>query len=210
MSLEIERNWERRLDSLGRAQSRYLWILLVTGLFFWSLKPTAGQLTSTAPLIGIELDTAILEAASSSVLFILVLVAFGALSAYGVAYDEWKKAVGATPGSAPEEDLLAEAADPVPNALDLAVYSVERVHPRIKTLMLFAYPGYLSIFAFEGIRLWCRFRTGPTTLPGYTFFLTTGAVLGVIASAQLLAFWFRRVRRVIREFRQGSQAASPE
>ena len=201
MTVEIRRHWEHRLESLGKAQSRYLWVLLVSGLFFWSLKPPATQGTSTAPLIGIELDTAILEAASSSVLFILVLVAYGALSSYGVAYKEWKKAVGLQPETPPEEDLLAEAVDPAPNALDLAVYSLERAHPRIKTLMLFVYPGYLSVFAYEGIRLWCRSRTGPATMPGYSFFLIAGATLGVIAAAQLLVFWFGRVRRVFREFR---------
>ena len=208
MTDDIHRLWERRIESLGRAQSRYLWILLVTGLFFWSLRPSSGLLTATPPLLPIELDTRVLEAASPSVLFILVMVALGALAAYGVAFDEWMKGRSDQPQSEHEKDLQSEALDAVPNALDLTVYMLERFHRSLKILMLLAYPAYVSIFTYEGIRLWWRLITASGDIAGRSFFLLASTVLGFIATMQVIAFWRRRLTMISDRFSGRSQSAS--
>jgi hypothetical protein len=196
------RLWERRLASLGAAQSRYLWLLLILGLFFLSLKSSLEQPTATLPGISIEIETAILEAASPSVLFLLVIVVHGSLRAYGAAAQEWRKEAGLHQLPRDEDVRLAEALDPVPNALDLAVFTMRRFEASIYSLLLFVYPLYLSIFTYEGVRLWCRLLKNIYWFPAGRFFAIVGAGLGLIASIQVLVLWYSRARMVFRQFKQ--------
>ena len=198
---ESQQIWERRLEAVGKAQTRYLWVLFILGLFFWSLKSSSVQPTAIVPGLAIEIDVAILEAASSSVLFVLVIVVLGSLRAYGAASDEWLELKGAQALTDQEMIVLAEAVDSVPNAIDLAVFTRRRFRRSFYAPLLLVYPGYLTIFTVEGASLWLRLLWELEKIQGWAFFTIGGAILGVSATFLLLKFWRNRLNRIWSQIR---------
>ena len=197
---DMTRLWEARLASLGRMQSRYLWILFVLGLFFWFLETDIGDGVAVVPWIGIALDPNIVSASAPAVLFFLIVVIYGTLRAYGVAGGEL--GVDPSPTKSEEKSVkYAEALDVAPNAIDMAVFTRKRFGRSPLVILLAAYPLYLTIFAVEGILLWCRLYRESVRFEGWLFFVVAGAALGVVASTQVLWFWWRRLKKIVASVR---------
>lgn len=82
-----DRDWLGRIQALGKAQAHYLWVLLITALFYAAiLSPELEpQKELHIPLIGLQFDVRIISASGPAVLSFLLLVVMGSLRAYGEA-----------------------------------------------------------------------------------------------------------------------------
>src|SRR2546421_9898867 len=118
MTSETERqHWVRRLEATGRAQARYLWLVLVVGLFYAALRIRGAPLEPiSVPVVGLKLDAATVLASGGPILAFLVLAVMGAIRAWTHALEQYR-------GAVPAKD--AEQLDTHPNALDLAMYTTD-------------------------------------------------------------------------------------
>lgn len=197
-----EKLWQARLISIGKAQSRYLWALLILGLFFLSLGAKSGTVDQAIPGIGIVLESHVILGAAPSILFILIIVVAGSLRAYGSAARELGLDTGSKHLPDPHLVKRSEAHDSVPNALDLAVFSSKRFEGLPWTLLLLNYPVYLSVFALAAGYLWIQLVLNVESFSGWPlilwfFFVMTSLVLGIVALIQILVLWYRRSARII-------------
>src|SRR5262245_31928411 len=78
---ELDAQLLARLQSLGKMQARYLWFIVITGLFYWQLRLTPSA-ELKMPLIDFHLDTLAVLEAGPLVLSFFVLVQMGAGRAY--------------------------------------------------------------------------------------------------------------------------------
>jgi hypothetical protein len=128
---------------VGQAQARYLWILLLAGLFYWALHSNlqSGTLQSKegvrVPLLGLDLSGATLWASGPVVIFLLIVIIHGTLRAFRTAQEALKLDCLPT-GSTEPYDLA-------PNAIDFTVYTPRKASSTLCALLLLAYPVYLSI-----------------------------------------------------------------
>jgi len=191
--------WEKRLDAVGAAQGRYLWILLVAGIFYLSLglgnSPLDLPVTETVPtpVLGLELSPTAVWASGPAVLSLLILVVIGSIRATGVA----RRSLGLQ-GLGRD----AEAFDAAPNAIDLAAYSTEKTPPKVQWLLGLSYPGYLTIFllqaAYYVVLLW---QLAPEPWAVIVAIPSTAATLW----AGFMVVWFWRNR-----LPPSSQSESPQ
>lgn len=112
--------WFARHQVTGRAQSRYLWVMLLTALFFFVLAlggfpdPVA---TLPVPLLRVNVPSLIVWATGPTVLSFLVLMLMGALRAHTTSREHLEIADG--------EDVGAEAADQHPNAQAIPINPID-------------------------------------------------------------------------------------
>ena len=113
--------WLARAQALGKAQSRYLWTLLIVAAFYIALEAgTTTKSEMTVPLLELDISRQIVLACGPLVLSFLILAAMGSLQAYSEA------CVNLHQG----ENFDPEQYDISPNAIDLAVYTTSR-SPRL-------------------------------------------------------------------------------
>jgi hypothetical protein len=180
-------HWLRRLDATGRAQARYLWLTLVSGLFYASLRfgSTPSQ-TVTVPVVDLDLDALSVQASGGPIIAFLVLASVGAIRAWAHALEEFR-------GVAPAKD--SEQLDTYPNALDLAVYTTDRSPKVIRKATYFVYPAFLIAALVESG--WLLLWTWTTAdVPWRVGFLIAGASVWLPASALVLAMLWKRIRQV--------------
>ena len=177
--------WLRRLDATGRAQDRYLWIILLTGLFYFALRfSNAGAQAVSVPLISLTLDATAVLAAGGTVLAFEVLSAIGALMA-------WTNALRSYAPKSWRDD--AERLDTHPNALDLAIYAMPGGSASVRTLRTFVYPAYLGIALVESAWLQCWLWR--SAAPARCVFLLLGFVVWLRATWLLLGIVQERFDR---------------
>jgi hypothetical protein len=87
---DLDQYWLNRLQAVGKAQGRYLWILLISALFYAALRArvidsTAETNSLKVPLIDIELSAQVVLASGAPVISFVVLAVTGALRAFGQA-----------------------------------------------------------------------------------------------------------------------------
>ena len=187
-------HWLRRIDATGSAQARYLWLLLVLGLFFAALAVRGStDQNITVPVVDLELNASLVLAAGAPVLAFLVLAAMGAIRAWTHALEQFR---GAKPGTD------AEQLDTSPNALDLAMYTTEDSPRPVRILLSFVYPTYLSAVLVESAWLWAWvWRT--SDVAGRSAFLISGAVAWLPATLLVLAMWLKRIKQIPEHPRRG-------
>src|SRR5687768_296675 len=106
-----QQHWLNRGEALGKAYGRYLWLLLVLGLFFAALRTQpASPDPMSVPAVDLKLNPTTVLAWSGSILSLLVLAAIGAVRAWSTALEKYL-------GRKPTKDD-AERLDMYPNALD--------------------------------------------------------------------------------------------
>jgi hypothetical protein len=154
-----EKQWIERLQTVGRSQARYLWILLVTNIFFLALdrQGTAGAGSLRLPIVGLRISAEVVVAAGPVVLSFLLLSYLGALRAYSQAW----KALGL---DLPVDSDVAEAFDTSPNALDLAYYTTPRTPVFIREPLHFVVPFVLT--GFLSAVVWLAYRVTALVSPG--------------------------------------------
>ena len=182
---EIKQGWIKRLDAVGRAQGRYLWLLLVSGLFYFALDVYLSAdsmrfaLPLVVPIVGVSLNTLLVWAAGPAVLGFLVVGAMGSLSALRRA----REALGVE-GS---EDR--EAFDSAPTALDFAFYTTAESPLGLQRACLFIYPVYFTLFVVEAGWLLYRQVRPPAMGPARPLLWSLGVVLVLVALIQVGAHW---------------------
>ncbi len=163
--------------AVSAAQGRYLWALLVMGIFYFAL-PTSGSVK--VPLAELPLPVTAIALTGPSVLFFLILVLLGSSRAYGTAED--KLTAG---GKEP-----SEAFDTAPNPIDLAVYTTTDSPEGLKRVLRLTYPVFVSVFAAEATWLLVGLFTHPASIPGTWAFRVLGLLTGVPALVMLVRGWW--------------------
>ena len=188
-----EDKWIERAHALARTQANYVWILLVTGLFYFSLSDKSGSVSQSQsspeiPLLGFPLDTHLVVLTAPLVLSLLILAFSGAVRAF-------KRASDAALSNARNGNWAAEKLDIHPNAIDMVVYHTEDTPQWIVTIGYFLYPVYLSLFLIEAGWLWYVSFSWTSGIPGISLSIVS-AVLLVCACWQVLVGWKRRFNLV--------------
>jgi hypothetical protein len=169
--------WKERFAAVSAAQGRYLWALVVMGIFYFAL-PSSGSVK--VPLVELPLHVSDIALTGPSVLFFLVLVIFGSSRAYGTA--EAKATAAAKEPS--------EALDTAPNPLDLAVYTTADSPQWLLRVLRLTYPLFISVFAAEATWLLVGLFTHTAHTLGTWAFRALGLLTGVPALVLLLRGWW--------------------
>lgn len=182
--------WLERMQVLGRAQARYLWILLLAGVFFMALhvQVTSGEgpVEVTAPLLGLDLSAKVVWMTAPGVLSYLILIIMGSLRAYSRARDQ---------AGLRELDHSAEPYDTAPNALDLAAYTTPDSKPWVTHILYFVYPAFLTLFVIEAIVIEIGVARQGGTLALILLFI--GGGLWAIAAGWVAWMWVHRVNKLL-------------
>jgi hypothetical protein len=179
--------WIRRVEATGRAQSRYLWILLVTGLFYAALQSRGTPVqTITVPIVELQLDTLSVLSSGGPIIAFLILVVIGAIRA-------WSHALEQVRGTKPAEGV--EQLDTHPNAIDLAIYTTANSPSFLRNLLYFAYPLFLLAALIEsGLLGWWVMHT--PMVPGRALVIAAQALTWLPAAWLVLSMWVGRFKRV--------------
>lgn len=190
---EVNNHWLDRLNALGRAQSRYLWVLLVACLFYAALRSALHgpqrqeQPTLQVPVVDLILDPMVVLASGSAVISLLVLIITGSLRAYSTA----RSNLGAGSGA----DAKAERYDLHPNAIDLAVYTTIESPRWLAVAAYFVYPLLLAFALVEAVALGRDLVDGALRqVTGRSWFLVLAIVLWAVAAWQVVAITIRRIK----------------
>lgn len=181
-------NWKGRLAAVSSAQAKYLWALVLLGIFYFAVQRSVGTASTTesaqitVPILDIPLPAFAIASSGASVLFFLLLVVLGTMRAYKSA-----EAAATTNGTP------SEAIDSAPNPLDLAVYTTAASPEWIKTALGLTYPMFLSIFAVEATWLLVWLFTYSDYSLGTWAFRVLGVVTGLPAIILLLRLWNRAI-----------------
>lgn len=193
--VQVDEHWLARLNALGRAQSRYLWILLVACLFYAALR-TATQASVDpndpglqVPIVDLTLNPKIVLALGCVVISFLVMAITGSLRAYSNA----RSNLGAGSGA----DYKAESFDTSPNAIDLAVYTTKDSPRWLAVIAYFTYPAVLTLALFEGAILAYDLINGPLkSIAGRWWFVGAGGILWILAVWQVVTIVIGRIHNV--------------
>lgn len=151
-ALDLPREWlYARLQAVGRAQSRYLLLLLFGSGYTLAAHLTGGAQVEV-PFLGLKVDRALVEAFAVSVLIILALAFVGTAEAADSAYEQVAKALGKKPA-----DLAMHLIDEHPNMLDfLSFATLVEGKPRrpFTRLGLLLYPLPLAFALVWAAALW--------------------------------------------------------
>jgi hypothetical protein len=188
--------WMERLGVVGRAQARYLWLLLIAGIFYLALHlqvadPAATQARElVVPVVDLTLSAIPVWASGPIVLSTLLLAAHGSLRAYKTA----AAAVGVEGFGVGEEYDLA------PNALDFVVYTTPASPRWTRGVLLFTYPLYMALFCAEAWWLLLAVHADAPALVR-AIFVPLGGLLALFATWRVMSYLWtngHRARRVIR------------
>ena len=186
----MDSQWFRRHQATGRAQARYLWVTLVTAIFYGALDRRAGlgpQDFLEIPIIRLEVSALYVWASGPLVLSFLMLVIMGSLRAHRTSRD----ALGLG-----EEGADAEPYDLYPNAIDLAAYTTTKTHRWIKVLTsLFAYYLFSVLVLAEALWLGWRLYHGADGTT-QTILLALAIPLWIVAVWQVGSGWVKRVSKL--------------
>ena len=171
------------------AQTKYLWLLLILGAFYWAVHsdvtspPEAPTPLLTIPGTATRFPVLTVWATGGPVLLFVLLVILGALRAYTRAYHQL----------APASD--DETVDDHPNAIDWAADSTAATPKALAWLLGFSYPLYMTVFAVEATILLLTVARWPVAVPGRELFTILGIIEAVPVYLLLLPFWYERVVR---------------
>ena len=182
--------WIRRLQATGKAQSRYLWLTLIVGLFYLAIRlrdPAAASIK--VPLFDFEFPARFVLASGGPVMAFLALASLGAIWAARVALGRIKDISPAIDG---------ESLDEYPNVIDLAAYSMPRTPEILRHfLTVVSYPVFLALALVESA--WLTYSVTSACIlrpPWQSIFLifTTGIWLRAVYF--LVRMWFNRIRKL--------------
>jgi len=191
MSPEDRAAWIERLGIVGRAQARYLWLLLITGTFYLAVhvrvaSPAMPSDELILPVVNLPLNAVPVWATGPIVLSILLLAIHGSLRAFKTA----AAALGVEGLGGGEEYDVA------PNALDFVVYTTSESPACTRSILLFTYPLYLSIFCAEAWWLLVSVyaRSG---VPFKGLFVVLGATVTVLATWRVRGYVIKNGKRAL-------------
>ena len=193
--------WRKRYDVVGSFQARYLFLILVLGVFFIALDGTltdspgclqpATLATTSAencniavPIIDLKLSLVYVWTWGAPVLLLLLLAILGSLRA----------ALKAKVLSGLRQ---IEPFDEHPNLIDMAVYSYPDLKGPWSILGVLSYLLYLSVFWVEAVYLaWRLLRSDPRP-PFSGASLSAAVLLAVLGTPRLVKMWVKRLHEFL-------------
>lgn len=182
-----QEDWKRRFQAVGRAQARYLYLLLVASVFFWALhvqvmvSAPMEVADQQLPLVGVTVNRVVVWATAPIVLGFTLLAAFGTFHAIKLASDKL--------GTLVEGDQGFERLDVSPTAIDFIVYTKS---PSLRRLGLLSYPGFLSVVYVEAWWIWFCLLRSDRALPGWKVLVIIGAVVLLWCTYRLVELWLSK------------------
>lgn len=177
--------WKQRLQAVGRAQSRYLYLLLIAGIFFWALhvqvvaKNTTEIADQQLPLIGVTVNRVVVWATAPMVLGLILLATIGTFS--GVTRCKNKLRIADKDGQGFEQ------LDTNPNVIDFIAWHTGRLGSLL-------YPIFLWTIYFESCWIWiCLWKT-ELSLPGRKYLMTLGIITLVWGLPLLVRLTFLKIK----------------
>jgi hypothetical protein len=187
---KLNSHWLERLQVIGKAQARYLWILLVTMLFYLALTPRVSSPAQDTPLVvpvvNLELSGKAVLSFGPVVLSFLVLAILGSLRAFGHA----RKQLGLKTSG----DWSGEELDTSPNAIDLSLYTTSKSPKVVATVAHFAYPAFLLTALVEAAWLEKRLIDGQDEQ--WYGFAVAGALLWLPAVWLVIKMIYDRIHQI--------------
>ena len=181
--------WLERLQVVGKAQARYLWVLLVTMIFYAALLQRArsgfDETSLKVPIVDLEVSGAVVLGVGPALISFLVLVILGTMRAYTRAREQL--GLG-------RADWSGEELDSSPNAMDFAFYTTRASPKVIATVLHFPYTFLLLGGLVEAA--WIAKRLVDACPPARWAFVGAGAVFWLPAMWLLARLAYRRVRDV--------------
>jgi hypothetical protein len=143
-------HWIARINAVGKAQSRYLWLLLLAMLFFPALRETfataGAKGTLKVPIVDLDLDARSVLAAGPLVISAVVLMVLGTIRALKEAMRKFD------PQTLAAGEL--ERFDENPTALDLILYTTASTRSWIAGVLFLVFPLLLLLGLSEAAWLW--------------------------------------------------------
>jgi hypothetical protein len=193
--------WRKRFEAVARAQSWYLYVLLVVGIFYLALDSQVHSSFEeqrrpvTLPVVGIPVDPTVVWATGPLVLGLLSLAALGTFPALRFAYRKIECGQG---------DEAWEARDTAPTAIDFVVYS--RDNRLVSALGLLSYPAFLTVVLVEAIALWLGLFALRSNVSHGCLLLVLGALVTVLVMVRVVSLWRYKFRRAWRKWRDWGNA----
>lgn len=196
--------WKARFHALSRVQARALYLLFVFGVFYWTLpRPTQSATqpqsnTNAVPLIGLPVDTSLLQQTGPLVLAFIMLIALGTFPALRTARDRL--------GTRALSDSDFERLDVMPTPLDLITY-LRIPDSRFKRLGLLAYPTFFTLFCAEAWYLGLNIGKHGTSSLSLTVLVSLGVVCLILCSLRILQLWRSKVGELFRALPEAQRSA---
>jgi hypothetical protein len=166
-----------RLNAVERAQGRYIYLLVLVGLFYWALDRQFSRdgydpdaLVGLPIFTTVELPTKELWTSAPIVLSILVSAVLGSILATRDAAAEVKRAAKIRS----EEELPIEL-DPHPTIIDFVVFTREATPGWVKTALYFSYP--VVLLPFYGLAVWLWWKMFDRGLASWWYLAPSAFVL---------------------------------
>jgi hypothetical protein len=139
---ELDRHWLERLPVMGKAHSRYLWILLITMISYGALQERVYVDTDPlkTPIVDVEISGPFVLGFGPALVSFFVLAITGTIRATRTARAKLNLGRG---------DWSGGELDTSPNALDLAFYTTWQSPKLVATLTHFSYVAFLALGLYE-------------------------------------------------------------
>jgi hypothetical protein len=184
---ELDRRWLERLQVMGKVQSRYIWILLITMIFYGALRERVYIDTDPLkmPIVDIEISGSFVLGCGPALISFFVLAIAGTMRATRTARAKLNLGRG---------DRNGEELDTSPNALDLAFYTTPQSPKPIAVVTHFSYVAFLALGLYEAA--WIAKQLWDAEAPTWCLFVVLGAVLWLPAVGLVGYEFLRRLRDV--------------
>lgn len=189
---EYCKEWKARFQAVGRAQARYLYVLLIAGTFYWALHvqiasaPPGADTQQEVPIIGVKVNGAVIRATAPTVLGFVILAALGTFRALTRASREI--------GLLASGNDAFERHDTVPTAIDFVVYTTQP--GRFSRLGLLSYPLALSLVYVEAGWIWVSVYRAHGAFLGRSTLLVTALGVLPFCLPGLLGLWLSKGKKV--------------
>jgi hypothetical protein len=185
----LDPRWLDRLQVVGKAQARYLWVLLVTMIFYAALQQRAragfDETSLKVPIVDLEVSGTVVLGFGPALISFLVLVILGTMRAYTRAREQL--GLG-------RADWSGEEIDTSPNAMDFAFYTTRATSKAVATVLHFPYTAFLLAGLVEAA--WIAKQLVDACAPARWMFVVAGAVFWLPAAWLVSRLVYRRVRDV--------------
>ena len=165
---DLDRHWLERLQVMGKAQSRYLWILLITMIFYGALQERVYVDTDPLkiPIVDVEISGSFVLGFGPALISFFVLAVTATMRATRMARAKLHLGRG---------DWSGEELHTSPNALDLAFYTTRQSPKLVAILTHFSYVAFLALGLYEAA--WLAKRLWDAEAPTWWLFVVLGAAL---------------------------------
>jgi hypothetical protein len=184
------KEWRERFQAVGRAQARYLYVLLIAGVFYWALHVQVMSATAATPaeqqlpVVGVAVNRDVVWGTAPIVLGFIMLACLGTFHALTRASERL--------GVLARGDDAFEGIDTVPTAIDFIVYAKSRWLFR---LGLLSYPTFLSLVYVEACWLWFSVFRSSVTFLGRGASLIVGGGILILCLPRLVGLWLSKCKK---------------